>query len=67
MKRTDTVTIIIALVLFLAVAAYAGVYAYGALTDQTVTAEAAVTSVTAEGTASGIVVRSESVLQSAEP
>ena len=67
MKRTDTVTIIIALVLFLAVAAYAGVYAYGALTDQTVTAEAAVTSVSAEGTASGIVVRSESVLQSTEP
>lgn len=67
MKRTDRVTIIIALVLFLAVAAYAGVYAYGALTDQTVTATAAVTSVTAEGTASGIVVRSETVLQSAEP
>lgn len=67
MKRTDRVTIIIALVLFLAVAAYAGVYAYGALTDQTVTAEAAVTSVSADGTASGIVIRSESVLQSAEP
>lgn len=67
MKRTDTVTIIIALVLFLAVAAYAGVYAYGALTDQTVTAQAAVTSVSAEGTASGIVVRSETVLQSSEP
>lgn len=67
MKRTDRVTIIIALVLFLAVAAYAGVYAYGALTDQTVTAEAAVTSVSADGTASGIVIRSESVLTSAEP
>lgn len=67
MKRTDTVTIIIAVVLFLAVAAYVGVYAYGALTDQTVTAEAAVTSVSAEGTASGIVVRSETLLQSDEP
>lgn len=66
MKRTDRVTIIIALVLFLGVAAYVAVYAYGALTDQTVTAEAAVTSVSAEGAASGIVVRSETVLQSTQ-
>lgn len=67
MKRTDRLTILTALVLFLAVAAYAWVYAYGALTDQTVTVEAAVTSVSADGTASGIVVRSERVLQSSQP
>lgn len=67
MKRTDRLTILIALALFAAVAAYVGVYAYGALTDQTVTVEAALVSVSAEGTASGIVVRSESVLTSSQP
>lgn len=67
MKRTDRLTILTALVLFLAVAAYAAVYAYGALTDRTVTVEAALTSVSADGTASGIVVRSESVLRSSQP
>lgn len=67
MKRTDRLTILTALALFLAVAAYAAVYAYGALTDQTVTVEAALTSVSADGTARGIVVRSESVLQSSQP
>lgn len=67
MKRTDRLTILTAIALFLAVAAYVAVYAYGALTDQTVTVEAALTSVSADGTASGIVVRSESVLQSSQP
>jgi hypothetical protein len=67
MKRTDRLTIIIALVLFLAFAAYAGSFAYRALTDQTVTAQAAVASVSVGGSASGIVVRSETVLESDEP
>lgn len=67
MKRTDRLTTLIALVLFLAFAAYLGVYAYKALTDQTVTAEATVTSVTVGGTASGIVIRTETVLESGEP
>ena len=67
MKRTDRLTTILALVLFLAFLAYVGAYAYRALTDRTVTAEATLTSVTEEGTASGIVVRRETVLESQEP
>lgn len=66
MKRTDRLTIIIALLLFLAFAAYAASYAYKALSDQTVTAEAAATSVSADGTASGIIIRSETILSSSE-
>ena len=67
MKRTDRLTTILALVLFLAFLAYVGAYAWRALTDRTVTAEATLTSVTEEGTASGIVVRRETVLESQEP
>ena len=67
MKRTDRLTTILALVLFLAFLAYVGAYAYRALTDRTVTAEATLTSVTEEGTSSGIVVRRETVLESQEP
>lgn len=67
MKRTDRLTNIIAALLFLAFVAYGSVYAYRALNDQTVTAEAVHTSVTVGGNASGIVVRYESVLRSAEP
>ena len=67
MKRTDRLTTILALVLFLAFLAYVGAYAYRALTDRTVTAEATLTSVTEEGTASGIVVRRETILESQEP
>lgn len=64
MKRTDTLTTIIAILLFLAFAAYAGSYAYRALSDGTVTAEAVGASVTVGGTASGIVVREERLLSS---
>ena len=45
MKRTDRLTTILALVLFLAFLAYVGAYAWRALTDRTVTAEATLTSV----------------------
>lgn len=67
MKRTDFLTKLIAVLLFLAFAAYVGVYTYRALSDQTVTAEAVATSVAVDGSASGLVVRSEMLLQSSEP
>lgn len=67
MKRTDRLTTILALALFLAFLAYVGAYAYRALTDRTVTAEATLTSVSEEGMASGVVVRRETVLESQEP
>ena len=67
MKRTDRLTTILALTLFLTFLAYVGAYAYRALTDRTVTAEATLTSVSEEGMASGIVVRRETVLESQEP
>lgn len=67
MKRTDKLTKLIAIVLFLALAAYIGAYAYRALTDQTVTADAVAASVSVGGTASGIVVRDETVLTSTQP
>lgn len=66
MKRTDRLTKFIALLLFLAFAAYAGVYAYRALRDTTVTAEAVAADVTLGGPASGIVIREETVLTSGE-
>ena len=66
MKRTDKVTTAIALLLFIAFAAYLGVYTYRALSDKTVTADASLTSVTVGCNASGIVVRSETVLESGE-
>ena len=64
MKRTDRLTTVIAILLFLAFAAYAGSYAYRALSDTTVTAEAVSVSVTVGGTATGVVVREETVLSS---
>lgn len=67
MKRTDRLTKLIAILLFLAFLAYAAVYASRALGEQTVTAEAFVTSVSVGGNASGIAVRRESVLRSSEP
>lgn len=66
MKRTDRLTTLIAALLFLAFAAYAGTYLYRSLTDSTVTAEATAASVSVGGTASGIIVREETVLQSGE-
>ena len=64
MKRTDRLTTVIAILLFLAFVAYAGSYAYRALSDTTVTAEAVSASVTVGGTAGGVVVREETVLSS---
>lgn len=66
MKRTDRLTTAIAVLLFLALAAYVGVYAFGVLTDRTVTAEAVTAQVSVGGVASGIIVRDETVLTSNE-
>ena len=66
MKRTDRLTKFIAILLFLAFAAYAGVYAYRSLRDTTVTAQAVAADVTLGGPASGIVIREETVLTSGE-
>ncbi len=66
MKRTDRLTKFIAILLFLAFAAYAGVYAVRAMRDTTVTAEAVTADVTLGGPASGIVIREETVLTSGE-
>ena len=66
MKRTDRLSNFIALLLFLAFAIYAGAYAIRSLRDTTVTAEAVAADVTLGGPASGIVIREETVLTSAE-
>ena len=66
MKRTDRLTIFIAMLLFVALAAYIGVYSYESLGNRTVTAEAHATSVAVDGTASGIVLRHEQLLSSSE-
>ena len=67
MKRTDRLTILIALLLFIAFLAYVAVYVSHALSTATVTAEAVTASVTLGGVASGVVVRDETVLVSGEP
>ena len=67
MKRTDSVTKAIAILLFLAFAVYAGAYAVRSLRDTTVTAEATGADVTLGGPANGIVIREELVLTSGEP
>ena len=66
MKRTDRLTNIIAILLFAAFAVYAGAYAVRSLRNTTVTAEAVAAELRPGGVASGIVVREESVLTSAE-
>ena len=66
MKRTDRLSTFIAILLFLAFAAYMGVYAVRALRDTTVTAEAVAADVTLGGLANGIVIREETVLTSGE-
>ena len=67
MKRTDRLTNFIALLLFLALAAYIGVYAARAMRGTTVTAEAVAADFDLSGVASGIVIRQETVLTSGEP
>lgn len=66
MKRTDKLTNLIAILLFVAFLAYIGAYAYRALKGSTVTAEAMAADISVGGIASGIVVRSETVLTSGE-
>lgn len=66
MKRTDRLSKFIAILLFLAFAAYLGVYALRSLRYSTVTAEAVAADVSRGGPVSGIVIRQETVLTSAE-
>ena len=66
MKRTDRLSNFIAILLFVAFAVYVGAYAYRAVHDATVTAEAVSADVSRGGMANGIVVREETVLTSAE-
>lgn len=66
MKRTDRLTNIIALLLFLAFAAYMAVYLTRSVGSATVTAEAVAAEAALGGTASGIVVREETVLSGTE-
>lgn len=67
MKRKNTATTAIALVLFLTFLAYAGVYAYRFFRGGIVTAEAVSATVSVGGVASGIIVREEKLLHSSEP
>lgn len=66
MKRTDRLTTFIAVLLFLAMAAYLTAYAVRSLGNATVTAQAVGADFDLGGVASGIVVRDETVLTSAE-
>ena len=66
MRKTDRFTRFTAAILFLAFAAYIGVYIYRAITDNTVTAEAMATTVSISGVATGLIVREETVLESSE-
>jgi len=67
MKRTDKLTNWIALLLFLALLAYIGAYAYRALHDTTVTAQAVSVDLDVGGVANGMIIRSETLLTSDEP
>ena len=64
MKKTDLVTKIAALVVFLALAAYLGIYFYRAVETPVITAPAVQTTLYTEAQLSGIVVRDETVLSS---
>ena len=63
MKKTDLVTKIAAVLVFLALASYIGVYLWRAVKDPVITAPAVVTTVRTETVLSGIVVREETVLE----
>lgn len=67
MKRTDKLTNLIAVLLFLAVALYVAAYAIHAMKNTTVTAQAVAAEVRPGGVANGIVIRDETVLTSGEP
>ena len=66
MKRTDTTTKIVSLLLFAAMLAYLGTYIYRSLSSHTQTAPAVFVSITENGAASGMIVRNESLIQSDE-
>jgi len=66
MKRTDTLTRLVSLLLFGALLAYLGVYIVRAVTSNVRTAPAVLVSLTENGVASGLVVRSESLVESSE-
>ncbi len=63
MKKTDLVTKIAALLVFLALAGYIGVYLWRSVKDPVVTAPAVMTTIRTETVLSGIVVREETVLE----
>ncbi len=63
MKKTDLVTKIAALLVFLALAGYIGVYLWRSVKDPVVTAPAVVTTLRTETVLTGIVVRDETVLE----
>ena len=67
MKRTDKLTHFIAFLLFAAVVLYVAAYAFRAMRNTTVTAEAVAVEVRPGGVANGIVIRDETVLTSGEP
>ena len=64
MKKTDLITKIAALCIFLALAAYLGIYFFRAVKAPVITAPAVQTTVRTETQISGIVVRDETVLYS---
>jgi len=67
MKRSDKLTTFIGFLLFLALLAYIGAYAYRALHDTIVTAEAVSAQFDIGGTAGGIILRNETVLTADVP
>lgn len=66
MKRTDTLTKVISLLLFGALLAYLGVYFIRSSSDNIRTAPAVFVSLSDNAVASGIVIRQESLVQSNE-
>ena len=63
MKKTDLVTKIAALLVFLALAGYIGVYLWRSVKDPVVTAPAVMTTLRTETVLTGVVVRDETVLE----
>jgi len=66
MKRTDTTTKIVSLLLFAAMLAYLGTYIVRSLSSHIQTAPAVFVSIADNGAAAGIIVRNESLIQSDE-
>ncbi|MEG0941057.1 MAG: HlyD family efflux transporter periplasmic adaptor subunit [Oscillospiraceae bacterium] len=66
MKRTDAITKLVGLILFGALVAYFGVYLIRSFTNDTRTAPAVYVSIAESSTATGIIVRDESLVSSNE-